>query len=140
MKEIFLITEGKRIPAMLNDTKAAQDFGKRLPFQVTCHDSGIDYCGTVARGRFDPLEFKIGWKNGDIMLSGGWFALLYDGEERSKEFDQMMIIGHFDDIETVRNLPATIRLTVTERREKNHSDCCVSDGSLSLPACERTDK
>lgn len=120
MKKILLVAGEKRIPAVLNDTKAAQDFEKRLPFQVTCHDSGIDYCGTAARGRFDPSEFEMGWKNGDIMLSGGWFALLYDGQERSKEFGQMMIIGHFDDLEAVRNLPETIRLTVMEREADTH--------------------
>lgn len=117
MKEIYLMVEGNKIPAVLNDTKAARDFEKRLPFQVICHDSGVDYCGTAARGRFDPSELRIGWENGDIMLSGGWFALLYDGEERSKEFGQMMIIGHFDNLEAVKNLPETIHLKVVAAEE-----------------------
>ena len=109
------ITDGKcSISAMLNDTKAAREFGRRLPFQVTCHDSGIYYCGSAARGRFDPSETAAGWNNGDIMLSGGWFALLYGGQERSKDYGQTMIIGHFDDLDTVRNLPETVHLTVTE--------------------------
>lgn len=117
MKRIRITAGEHRIPAMLNDTKAAGDFAKRLPFQVTCHDSGIDYCGTAARGRFDPSEITCGWTNGDIMLSDGWFALLYDGQEKSEDFGQLMIIGHFDDLDTVRNLPKTVHFTVTEAEE-----------------------
>ena len=114
MKKIVLKVGDVKIPAVLNDTKAAIDFENRLPFKVTCHDSGIDYCGTVVRGRFDPGECSLGWKNGDIMLYNGWFALLYDGEEKSKEYGHTIIIGHFDDIDAVRNLPKTIRLTVSK--------------------------
>ena len=114
MKKIILKVGNVQIPAVLNDTKAAMDFEKRLPFQVTCRDSGMDYCGTVARGRFDPGECSIGWNNGDIMLYDGWFALLYNGEEKSKEYGHTMIIGHFDDIDIVRNLPETIRLIISK--------------------------
>ncbi len=112
------ITAGEfSISAMLNDTEAAREFADRLPFQTVCHDSGVDYSGTAARGRFDPSEFTVGWKNGDIMLSGGRFALLYGGQEQSEESGQMMIIGHFDDLDTVRNLPESIRLTIRVMEE-----------------------
>lgn len=114
MKKIKIIVGDVTIPATLNDTLAAKEFEKRLPFHVTCHDSGIDYCGSTANGRFDPSEMQIGWKNGDIMQSGGWFALLYGGEEQSKSYGQMMIIGHVDDVETIRHLPSTIKVTVVE--------------------------
>jgi len=108
------ITAGEcSISAMLNDTVAAKEFEKRLPFQISCRDSGTDYCGTAARGRFDPSEAAVGWKNGDILLSDGWFALLYGGQEKSEDDHRMMIIGHFDDLDAVRNLPETVRLTVT---------------------------
>ena len=114
MKKILLKVGDIQIPAILNNTKTALDFERKLPFKVTCHDSGNDYCGKVARGRFDPGEYSLGWKNGDIMLYNGWFALLYDGEEKSKEYGHTIIIGHFDDIDAVRNLPKTIRLTVSK--------------------------
>lgn len=130
MKEIYLMVEDNRIPAVLNDTKAARDFAKRLPFQITCRDSGVDYCGAAARGRFDPSELSTGWENGDIMLSGGWFALLYDGEEHSKELGQMMIIGHFDDLEAVKNLPETIHLKVVAAKE-----ACAAGIPEHLNAC-----
>lgn len=52
MKEIYLMVEGNKIPAVLNDTKAARDFEKRLPFQVICHDSGVEYMGLEDMGIF----------------------------------------------------------------------------------------
>lgn len=114
MRHITLTIGKQRIPATLNDTVAAKDFEKRLPFTVTCRDSGIDYCGTAASGRFDPCETQRGWKNGDISLGGGWFSLLYDGETQSGAYSQMMIIGHIaqDNLEAVRQLPKSIRLTI----------------------------
>lgn len=114
MKKIVLTAAGVEIPAILNDTKAARDFERRLPFRVTCRDSGLDYCGPAARGRIDPCELGIGWKNGDILLYSGWFALLYAGEETSRAYGDTMIIGRFDDLDTLRNLPDTIHLTVSE--------------------------
>lgn len=113
MKTIRITVGEISIPALLDETKAAKDFEKRLPFQVTCRDSGIDYCGMAARSRFDPSELTVGWMNGDILLSGGRFALLYDGEEKSEDYGQMMIIGHFDALDALRNLPDTVRFTVT---------------------------
>ena len=40
--------------------------------------------------------------------------MLYGGEEQSKSYGQMMIIGHVDDVETIRHLPSTIKVTVVE--------------------------
>ena len=56
---------------------------------------------------------SVGWKNGDIMQSGGWFALLYGGEEQSASYGKMMIIGHVEDNDALKMLPETIHLTVT---------------------------
>ncbi|MDD2626459.1 MAG: cyclophilin-like fold protein [Candidatus Methanomethylophilus sp.] len=110
-----IITDGTEpVHAVLNDTVAAQDFAKRLPFQCSGYDSGIDYCCTVADGRFDPLERQTGWKNGDISLGSGWFALLYGGEEESSAHRDMMIIGHIrdEDLPLVRQMPKKVRLTI----------------------------
>ena len=69
------ITDGTTtLRATLNDTVAAKDFEKRLPFACKGYDSGVDYCCTAASGLFDPAETQTGWKNGDISLGGGWFA------------------------------------------------------------------
>lgn len=115
MREIK-ITYGKTtIRAMLNDTVAARDFEKRLPFTVSGYDSGIDYCCNAASGIFDPMEIQTGWKNGDISLGGGWFALLYSGEEDSHQYKNMMIIGHIkkEDIELVKSLPKKVNLKIS---------------------------
>lgn len=115
MKEIK-ITDGKTVlRAVLNDTVAARDFEKRLPFTVSGYDSGIDYCCTAASGIYDPMETQRGWKNGDISLGGGWFALLYSGQEQSSEYRNMMIIGHIydEDLELIKEMPGKVNLTVS---------------------------
>ena len=110
-----IITDGSvRIRATLNDTLAARDFERRLPFTCNGYDSGTDYCCSAATGLYDPMETQIGWKNGDISLGGGWFTLLYGGEETSGDHKEMMIIGHLyeDDIKLVGQMPEHVTLTV----------------------------
>ena len=112
-----IITDGSvRIRAALNDTLAARDFEKRLPFTCSGYDSGIDYYCSAANGLYDPLETQVGWKNGDISLGGGWFALLYGGEETSGEYTEMMIIGHIHegDLKLVGQMPERVTLVVSE--------------------------
>ena len=83
--------------ATLNDTVAAKDFAKRLPLTLSGYDSGIDCCCNAATGLSDPLEAQTGWKNGDISLGGGYFALLYGGEEESSAYKNLVIIGHIQE-------------------------------------------
>ena len=114
MKEIQITDGTTVIHAVLNRTVAAQDFEKRLPCTFSGSDSGMDYCCPAANGLYDPLETRRGWKNGDISLCGGWFALLYDGEEQSDEYGDMMIIGHIydEDLPLVRQMPPRVTLKV----------------------------
>lgn len=102
------------IPAVLNDTAAAKVFEERLPFKVTGNDSDIDYCCVAKEGKSNPAERQTGWKNGDINLAGGWFVLLYGGEEASVAYTDMMIIGHIEKehLETLKNLPNTAEFLV----------------------------
>ena len=111
---IILKTNGVSIPATLNNTVAAQDFKKRLPFVVSGHRSSVDYCCTAESWEYDPEELQSGWKNGDISLAGGWFAVLFDGEESSKTYSNMMIIAHIDEehLDLVKALPARVTFTV----------------------------
>lgn len=113
-EQILLKANGTVIPAALNDTVAAQDFKKRLPFTVSGHRSAVDYCCRLASGIFDPAETQSGWKNGDISLAGGWFAVLFDGEENSSDYRGMMVIVHINEenLELVKSLPASVRFTV----------------------------
>ena len=115
MKNIIITDGSVRIRAQLNDTVAAKDFEKRLPFTCSGSDYGMDYCCSTANGVFDPTELQAGWKNGDISLGGSWFSLLYSGEEDSAAYRDMMIIGHIhdDDLELVRNMPERVTLTIT---------------------------
>ena len=111
---IVLKANSIAIPATLNDTVAAQDFKKRLPFKVSGHRSAVDYCCAAACGVFDPMETQAGWKNGDISLAGGWFAVLFDGEEQSDAYPGMMVIAHIEDehLPLVKALPPSVKFTV----------------------------
>ena len=117
-KKIILRAGDTVVPAVLNDTVAAKDFEKRMPFKVTAHRSAVDYCGTAASGVFDPSETRSGWKNGDISLAGGWFAVLFDGEDKSGSYHGMMPIAHIDqaDLPLVKAMPETVKFVVEYAR------------------------
>lgn len=102
------------IPAILNNTVAAEDFKKRLPFTVSGYRAEFDYCCRAESGKYDPKETQNGWKNGDISLAGGWFAVLFGGEEKSQSYSEMMIIAHIDkkDLELVKKLPKNVTFVV----------------------------
>ncbi|MBU3213818.1 hypothetical protein LL033_13635 [Clostridium estertheticum] len=114
MKNIVIKAGNVIIPATLNVTVAAKDFETRMPFAVKGTDSGIDYCCVASEGKSKSSEKQTGWKNGDINLAGGWFALLYGGEEQSQAYSDMMIIGHIDEenLQLVKDLPDTVTFTV----------------------------
>ena len=114
----LVITSGTvTVKAKLNNTQAARDLMNRLPMTVEGYDSGVDYCCTCRDGVIDEQEMQDGWKNGDINLSGGWFAILYGGEEQSSSYHQM-IVAHLseEDNRLIQTLPkeATFRLSLEE--------------------------
>jgi len=111
---IVLKANNVAIPAILNDTLAARELKKRLPFKVSGHRSEVDYCCAAACGVFDPAETQSGWKNGDISLAGGWFAVFFDGEEISQSYYGMMVIAHIErkHLQLVRGLPKTVKFVV----------------------------
>lgn len=111
---IIIKANGLTIPATLNETLAAKDFLKRLPFKVSGYKTTIDYCCHAANGRYDPTETQVGWKNGDISLGGGWFSILFGGENNSESYRNMMIIAHIDEkhLSMVKSLPANVKMIV----------------------------
>lgn len=111
---IVLKTNGLIIPAILNDTVAAKEFKKRLPFKVSGYRSAVDYCCAATCGVFDPTETQSGWKNGDISFAGGWFAVLFDGEETSKNYHGMMIIASIEEehLQLIKGLPDTVKFII----------------------------
>lgn len=116
MKKIKITANGVVILATLNDTVAAKDFEQRLPFKTTGNDSGIDYCCITKEGKYDRNELQDGWNNGDIGFGGGWFALLYGGQEESEVYKDQMIIGHMDDgfEALIERLPSSVEFLVEE--------------------------
>ena len=105
------------VKAKMNDSFAARGFMNRLPLTIKGNNSGVDYCCELEDGVMDESEMQDGWKNGDINASGGWFAILYSGEERSATYRQM-IIAHLDeeDNRLVQTLPKEVefRLSLEE--------------------------
>ena len=112
--QIILTIGDLEIPAVLNDTVAAQSFKELLPFTVTASKGQYDYCGVGGDIAYDEGETQAGWKNGDIGYARGWFALFHSGEEASSSYANEMIIGHIDDsyLDSVRDLPASVEITV----------------------------
>lgn len=111
---VILTIGNTTIPAVLNDTVAAKEFIKRLPFTVAASKGQYDFCGSAGSLKYDETETQAGWKNGDIGYARGWFALFHSGEEQSKSYTSEMIIGHIDDtcLNAVRSLKGTVRITV----------------------------
>ncbi len=114
MKRISITAGSTVLYAGLNDTLAAEDFQKRLPCTLSATDSGMDFCCPAAKGVYDPMDLQTGWKNGDLSLCDGWFAILYSGQEVSQAYRHMMIIGHLEDesLDLVKEIPrrAAIRI------------------------------
>jgi hypothetical protein len=119
MKDIIINAGDVTIEAQLNDTEAARDFVTRLPVEADCHDSGADYCGVMAEGKYKESETQSGWKNGDIGLANGWIALFYGGEETSTQWKHQMIIGHMEDgaIDKLSQLPPDIHVRVSVKED-----------------------
>jgi multimeric flavodoxin WrbA len=105
------------VKAKMNGSFAARDFMNRLPMTVTGEDSGVDYCCELEDGAIDETELQDGWRNGDINAYGGWFAILYGGEEQSASYRQM-IIAHLDEADNrrIQTLPkeAVFELSLEE--------------------------
>lgn len=112
--QITLSIGDMEIPAVLNNTVAAREFEKILPFTVTASKGQYDYCGMGGDLEYDEKETGAGWKNGDIGYARGWFALFHSGEEQSSSYTSEMIIGHIDDdyLETVRKMSSSVKIVV----------------------------
>ncbi|MEV7391991.1 cyclophilin-like fold protein [Streptomyces sp. NPDC091215] len=102
------------IPAALNGTLTARRFKDELPFTITLQRYSDDYRATAAPLETDESQQQSGWKNGDIGYFGGWFTILFDGQEHSRNHTGVMIIGRVADgyLDTVRGLDGTITVTV----------------------------
>lgn len=87
------------IPGVLNDGETAQAFAKHLPAHIHVSGTGIDFCGQMPFSLpYDEAEVHNGWTNGDINYNphGGWFAVLFDDEEKSQRYDDQLIMGRVE--------------------------------------------
>lgn len=127
-KKILLKAQITRISAILNGTVAARDFAQRLPLTVSGTRSLDACCFPAAIGCFDPEETQIGWKSGDIALSGGWLKIFFDGEETSGHSAGVMVIGHIskEDLALIKGLLHHTRLRIEAAEQ-------ITDAERSYP-------
>ncbi len=112
MQKIILEAEGVNLRGMLNESLAAKEFLKRLPFSISLKKYENAFCGTAANGIFEPYDLQKGCKNGDIILWNHCFVINTGDEEHSEDYGLTMVIGHIDEYEQLIELPETIRLII----------------------------
>ena len=87
------------VPAHLNDTDTARAFAARLPLTIEVSGTGVAFCGRMPFSLpYHEAQVHNGWTNGDIDYNprGGWFALLFGGQEESGAYDDQVTIGAVD--------------------------------------------
>jgi len=111
---IILKVDTTLIPATLNKTLTARRFREKLPFTIALQRYESDYCSSAPPLETDDTERQFGWKNGDIGYFGGWFTILFGGQESSKNTSGVLIIGRVDEghLDAVRGLGRSITVTI----------------------------
>ena len=97
------------IRAELNDTETAQAFAAKLPVAIGVSGTGVDFCGQMPFSLpYEDAQVHHGWTNGDVNYNpgGGWFAVLYGGEEDSMVYGDQVIMGRIvdDDLPLIQKL------------------------------------
>lgn len=108
------------IPAVLNDTAAAQDLLSRLPYTVTVNRGSVDFCGDIGEKLdYAKGDFQEGWEYGDFMWmpEGNWFVFFTEGQE-SYGKGQWIVLGHMDESwEQLKALTGTITIEIARAEE-----------------------
>ena len=84
------------VAGTLRDTECARAFAAQLPLTIRVGGTGMDFCGPMpVELPYEQDEVHHGWTNGDINYNpeGGWFALLFAGEEDSGRYGDQVIMG-----------------------------------------------
>ena len=109
------------IPAVLNDTAAAQDLLSRLPYTVTVYRGAVDFCGDIGEPlQYEEGDYQEGWEYGDFMWmpNGNWFVFFTDGIETYGKGERI-VLGHMDDVwEETKNLQGSIEIEIALREEE----------------------
>ncbi len=85
--------------AELNETATAKAFAGKLPTTIRVGGTGIDFCGQMPFSLpYDEAQVHNGWTNGDVNYNphGGWFAILYGGEEDSQRYGDQVVMGRLE--------------------------------------------
>lgn len=96
---VHLVIGETVIPAILNDSSPSRALLARMPYTVRLQRYENDYCGVMGDVLpHDAAELRSGWTNGDIAfaVNGNYFAILYKGEEISRQYDGMVTMGALD--------------------------------------------
>lgn len=104
------------IPGILNDSITARAFIEMLP--LTVHESRYshDFCGSMGEYLpFDKEDERYGWLNGDIAIGTNipWFTILFDDEEISEQYGNLVNIGVIDcELSKISNLNGSYNVLI----------------------------
>ncbi len=117
MTRICMDFDGTLVHAKLNDTETAQAFAAKLPTQVGVSGTGMDFCGRMPFSLpYEQDQVHHGWTNGDLNYNpgGGWFAVLFDGQEVSGRYGDQVNMGQVDaaDLQLLHGLGGTYQVRV----------------------------
>lgn len=88
------------VHAETNDAPTARAFLRKLPCTIHVSGTGMDFCGRIPFSLpYEQEQVHRGWTNGDVNYNpgGGWFAVLYDGAERSQRYGDQVTMARVDE-------------------------------------------
>ena len=94
--DVIMKFDKTNVTGTLNDTETARAFAEKLPVTIHVGGTGMDFCGLMPfELPYEPEQVHFGWTNGDINYNpeGGWFALLFAGEEVSAGSGDQLVMG-----------------------------------------------
>lgn len=117
VKQILIEVNEIVLQGILNETKAAQEFEKRLPISISCRKNEVEYYSYMPRGVFDPYNIQFGFHKGDMILWDGIFRLPYMDADVKQDREKSMVIGHVRDVSILRDLPSNIKITINFKED-----------------------
>ncbi len=117
MTKIELSAGGKTWEGILNETLAAKDFAKRLPFSATCRKNPTEYYCSSANGIFEPMELQLGYQAGDLIQWDGWFFVAYKDAEEAYQQQYYMVIGKLAEPDTLESESDSIKIKIMKQED-----------------------
>lgn len=108
------------VSGVLNGTETARAFARELPCRIRVSGTGVDFCGQMPfKLPYRAEQVQHGWKNGSINYNpgGGWFAVLFDGEEGSHRYGDQVNMGQVTcPLEVLHGLSGSYELLVEKAK------------------------